>query len=110
MTTATPANKVDLVDVGRSSTIEARLRVKSSGNPLAGRLVRFSVRHDRTELYSADRTTTEDGVARVDLKQLDVAALKAVVRGDNFVASFAGDSAYCPSSGQAAFNVIRAPV
>ena len=103
-TEAETANKVDLT-VGRSSTLAATLRA-GDGTGLSGKPLRFAVLDDGAEVYHAEGSTGSDGVARVDLKRVDVGALQGLARADEFRASFAGDTTYCSSSDDADFRVV----
>ena len=107
-TTATDARKLDLVTPDASSTLPAMLMAE--GAPLAGRILRFDVQDDGASVYSDDATTSRTGTASYDLKRVDAQALAAIVRGNGFVAAFAGDGTYCASSDEAGFKVVRAPV
>ncbi|HVE94142.1 MAG TPA: hypothetical protein VNB24_04415 [Acidimicrobiales bacterium] len=108
--TATEAAKVDLTAASNSSVIESHLTVRESNEPIPGRVLRFAVSSDGSELYDTTASTGDDGFARVDLKRVDKDALVAVARGDTFSASFAGDSTYCASSDTAEFRVVKTPL
>lgn len=108
-TAATEATKVDLRASGQSSVLEARIAVADGGAPLAGRTLRFAILDDGAEVHAMTASSGDDGGGRVDLKRVDVGALAAVVRGDAFRASFAGDTTHCASSGEASFAVVGAP-
>jgi len=103
-TAAVDADKVDLSAVSQSSTLSATLT--SGGTGLGGESLRFAVLDDGAQVYVIDGVTGADGTARVDVKQLDVSALQAVVRGNSFRAGFEGDSTYCSSADDAAFKVV----
>ena len=105
--TATNARKIDLVTPKSSSTLTATLTAE--GSPLSGRTMRFDVQAGGDTVYSDDATTSRDGAASYDLKRVDAQALAGLVRGDGFVAAFAGDGTYCSSSDDAGFKVVRAP-
>jgi hypothetical protein len=108
-TKATEANKVDLTATSRSSTIEAKLTVKADGKALSGKSLGFAVLDNGAEVYTAEGTTQSSGVARIDLKRIELNALQAVARGDQFTATFSGDGTYCSSQDSAAFKVAKAP-
>lgn len=108
-TDAETADKVDLTAVGRSSTLGAKLTVSATGQLLSGKTLRFAVFDDDAEVYAENGSTGSDGVARIDLKRVELPALQGLARGDEFRAAFAGDSTYCSSSDDADFRVLKAP-
>jgi len=99
------ADKVNLGAAARSAVVTATLT--AGGTPLPGRTLTFDVLDDGSSVYDDDARTGADGSASVDLKRADPAAIVAVVRADHVRASFAGDSAYCASSDDAAFRAVR---
>lgn len=106
---AAPASRLDLSATSRSSTLEARLSVEASGEPLAGKSLRFAVTDDGAEIADVRGSTVADGVARVDLKRINLPAVEALARGNAFAASFAGDTTYCSSADSADFGVTQVP-
>ena len=108
VTSAEDARKVDLVTPKSSAVLRATLTAE--GSPLTGRAMRFDVQEDGNNVHSGDAATARTGTAAYDLKRVDAQALVALVRGNGFQASFAGDGTYCASSDDARFKVVRAPV
>jgi len=106
--TRVAAERADKVNVGaatRSAVVEAVLTAE--GKPLSGRRLMFEILDDDASVYDDEASTGGDGMARIDLKRADPAALLAVVRADEYRASFAGDATYCSSSDDAPFKAIR---
>jgi hypothetical protein len=106
-TEATRADKLDLTAASRSAVLEARLT--ADDKPLAGKTLRFAVLADGAEVFFETAATGADGKARIDLKQVRLDALQAIVRGDQFRATFGGDSTYCSSADDADFRVLKVP-
>ena len=107
-TSAADGAKIDLGAPGGSATLLATLTAE--GMPVTGRVLRFDVLADGSTVYDDDASTGDNGVASVDLKQVDAGAVTGLARADEFQASFPGDDAYCASSGSAAVEVVGAPV
>lgn len=99
------ADKVNLGAATRSAVITATLT--ANGAPLSGRELTFDVLDDGSTVYDDEARTGGGGSASVDLKRADPAVLLAVVRADEFRASFAGDATYCSSSDDAPFHAVR---
>ena len=107
-TSADEARKVDLRGPADSATLVATLTAE--GMPVPGRVLRFDVLADGSAVHDDDASTGDNGVASLDLKQVDAGALTGLARAEEFRASFAGDDTYCASSDTAPVEVVGAPL
>lgn len=103
-TAAADGQKVDLGTPDDSGVLLATLTAE--GMPVPDRTLRFDVLAGGDTVHDEDSSTGDNGVASLDLKRLDPAALAALARADGFRASFAGDDTYCASSDVAEIEVV----
>lgn len=103
--TARDARKISVREARKSAVVVARLSRGRQGVP--GKEVTFTLLNDDgSTLASRSGVTGTDGRASVDFKSLDPRVIVAVVRADDFRASFAGDEDFCGSAGDAAFRTL----